>query len=330
MKSSLSRRWTVLLAIVVAGAAPATAVAAKPHVTGSFAVPKGLSIGGFASHGLVDGPDGALWMTTGTSTAKKPVLLRISAAGRVSSVKVPVPGGIDFFGLGVGPDHHIWFSGAAAGGTHRGYRGRVVGHTVQMKEAADSATWSALATLGSLGYAVDGFSGVQTSSDAETFAFGGMSNASAWDVGALNGTLFFIGDDGAGSFVPGAPGATLFSSPEPLSGRSMTIAGGAMWFLQGTSNAPNVKLGEASVAGAVSLHPLPAPGVDAVTGPDGNPWVLTQHSLLRIAADGSISAKVKLPAGERGILVSPGPAHAVWVATLTKSGQSRVIRIAVS
>ena len=328
------RLVTTTICLAVLGAWP-VAAHAKPHVTGSFRVPSGLSAGGSDQHGLVLGRDRALWMATGTNPLapkpKQPVLLRITSAGRMSAIKLPTPGGLGLSGLAVGPDGHIWFSGTAGAGTHRGYRGRVVGHRVKMKEASDSSSWSSLASIGHTAYLVDGFNGLSTSTDGETITYAGaLDNVSPWDIGVLGGKLALVGDGSGGLLSPGATAATPFTVPagaDPVFSRSLTVAHGKVWFTEGSSNGATKHLGEVSPTGQVTYHALPAPGLDVVTGPDGDPWVLSQRLLVHMTAAGKVKARVRLPGGQVGILESPGPKRTMWVAT-SATGGSRLLRVA--
>jgi len=328
------------LAMLVAVSAFAAGVssAAKPHVSGSFALPHGLAPGGFVEHGFVAGPANTVWMTTSTATGgtRKPALMRIGPTGHMSAVKIGVPGGIDFSGVGVGPGNVIWFSGTEGASPHKGVSGTVAGTTAHFAIASDSSSWDQLAVIGGTAYLTTGFNDLLTSTNGTTFSSLILENLSPFDVVAFNGGLALAGDGALGTLASPTPNAadvsaTLFTSPSgaTLSSRYETVAGGKVWFLQQESGGGVQGIGSAGADGVVTVVPLRA-ARNITTGPDGAPWVLSSTSALRLGPTGSVTASVKLPHGQTGILIAGASKKYVWVATLKRSsGASHVIRISV-
>jgi hypothetical protein len=315
-----------------------TVSAAKPRITGSFALPRGLWPGGYVEHGFVAGPGKTVWLTTQTApgSSKKPVLMRIAPSGHMTAVKIAAPGGIDFTGLGLGPGGKIWFSGTGAAGSHKGVSGTVTGTTAHFAIASDSGSWDQLAVVGSTAYLTTGFDLLLTSTNGTTFSNLVLENVSPFDIVAFNGGLALAGDGAIGLLGSATVGtnnatASLFTSPTgtPISSRYETAAGGKIWFLQQASGGGVEGIGRAGADGIATIVPMPA-ARNIATGPDGAPWVLTGTSALRLGPTGAVTASVKLPHGQTGVLIVGASRQFVWVATLTRSsGAAHVVRISL-
>jgi hypothetical protein len=332
----MNRRFPVLPTLTVALVAALTlaaATAAKaPKISGTYSMPKGLIPGGFVQHGMVAGPGNTEWVTTetGRGAKTKPVLLRVSASGSITSVKVPASGGISFTGLGLGPHNQVWFSGTAGGGNDI-----VNGTTAHVAtQSGGPGSWDELAVVGDTAYATTGFDVMERTTDNATFANVQTTNVSAWDVVPFAGQLAVAGDGAIGLLAPSAlagtsAAATLLTGPVPLGSREEAVAGGKLWFMQTVAGRNVVGLGVAGPDGAATLHSMS--GLRQLTaGPDNAPWVLTNTKAIKIGPTGNVAASVKLPAGQAGILIGGASSKYVWVATLNRaSGRAKLVRISV-
>jgi hypothetical protein len=280
-----------------------------------------------------------VWLTTATANGSrtKPVLLRVSASGSMASVKIPVAGGMEFSGVGLGPGNRIWFSGTTDASPHRGVNGTVSGTTAHFALASDSGSWGQLAVVGSTAYLTDGFNDLLTSTNGTTFTNLGLENVSPFDIAPFAGGLALAGDGAIGIVNPAGLAAAptparllTTASPTTLSARYETVAGGQLWFLQQEGGGEVVGLGSAGPAGGATIHRMS--GLHNITtGPDGAPWVLTATRAERIGPNGSVTASVKLPAAQTGVLIVGGTSKYVWVATFKRaSASAEVVRIATA
>jgi hypothetical protein len=331
------RRLSILVALA-ALAAPAAASAAAPHVTGTFAMPHGLVPGGFVEHGTVAGPGNNLWMTTEAAegSSAKPVLLRVGANGKTGSVKINVAGGMSFTGVDLGPGGQVWFSGTTGAGAHNGVNGVVAGTTAHFTIAPDSTSWDQLAVLGSTAYATDGFDDLLTSTTGQTFGDIRVSNVDPFDIVPFAGGFAVAGDGAIGilsaaSLAASPATATLLTATTTPGSRYETVAGGRLWFLEQVGDGEIAGLGDAGPDGSTTIGPIDPAARNITTGPDGMAWVLTNTAAERIGPSGAVTAKVKLPAGQTGILIGGASSKYVWVGTLNRSsGKGSLVRIAVS
>jgi streptogramin lyase len=333
--SSLRR----VAALTLTGLLCATGVAAaKPRISGNFAFPHGLTPGGFVQHGTVAGPGNNVWVTTESANIAKvkPALLRISQSGHISVVKIAAPGGISFTGLGLGPANTIWFSGTTEAGTRGPVNGTVTGTSAHVTLGAPGTfSWDQLAVIGGTAYLTTGFDILLSSSNGTTFTSTALENVSPFDVVAYNGGLALAGDGaigflGATSVGVRAAASTIVTSPAgPASSRYETVAQGKIWFLAQQESGEVSGIGSAGPDGVASVTPL-AGARNITTGPDGSPWVLTSTAAERIGPSGAVTATVRLPHGQSGILIAGASKKYLWVLTLNRSSEtSRAIRISV-
>jgi len=325
----------ILLTAALAIPAPASA---KPRLSGTFPFPHGLDPGGFVEHGTVAGPGNTVWMTTetGSGSKAKPVLLRVEPSGRETSVKIPVPGGIEFSGVGLGPHNQVWFSGFEGAAARNGVNGTVTGTVAHYTIASDSSDWDQLAVIGGTAYLTTGFNLLRTSTNGTSFGSLILDDVSPFDITVFNGGLALAGDSaigllGAASLGPATLSSTLITSPSGVtpSSRFETVAGGKLWFLQDEGEGASGSLGSAGADGVATITPLSG-ARNITTGPDGAPWVLTSTAALRIGPTGTVTATVKFPHGLSGILIAGASKKYIWVATLNRSsGASKLVRISV-
>src|ERR1700744_5734354 len=92
----ISMRFLLAPAPLAVMAALTIAVPAQA-ATKSYSLVKGMTVG----RGLATAPDGSAWVATNSLKGKTP-LLHVSPSGHITSLKVPVPTGLDFTGVGFG------------------------------------------------------------------------------------------------------------------------------------------------------------------------------------------------------------------------------------
>jgi hypothetical protein len=313
------------LTALVAGAALAGGAAARPHVAATYKLPGGLPAGG----AIVQGADGAMYAATGVKPTPHAAskIVRITGKGKISTIALPVPTGMDVHGLAVGGDRKVWVSGIMDAEPYSGYSGEISGRTARLKKARDSASWSALAVVGGTTYAADGFGTVYTAPDAQTFNPSPLSGSSPFALAVRGGDLFAAGDGNVGVFPAGQTAATPLVSPQAgftLGTRSLAVAHGDVWFAVEGNPGAQTRIARVAPDNSVTLFRMPTAVYAVAAGPGGDAWFMTLHGALRVNASGRVTGRLSLGSG-RSV---GGPSGTLWLQTYGRgANSSRVLKV---
>ncbi|HEY2473339.1 MAG TPA: hypothetical protein VGI19_00925 [Candidatus Cybelea sp.] len=234
----------------------------------------GVSTEGSSLLDIVEGPDGALWMTDYYNSQ----ILRMTTDGTFTGYKLSAPP----ISITVGPDKALWFTQYGAVGritTH----GKITtyaasGGDEDIAAGSDGALWFTELTANAIGR-------ITTHGKIRVFTKGITGGAGPYEIAAgPDGALWFTESTGGrvgrittrGKVTEYAHGITSGEVPSGIA------AGpdGALWFTEyevyESNDIRDSKIGRITTSGQISQYSKGLAGsaqpTDIVTGPDGNMW----------------------------------------------------------
>jgi virginiamycin B lyase len=285
----------------------------------------------YSAYNVVNGPDGALWLTPNASSPNGTVG-RMTTSGAFSQFTPPggyFPGGP----IVTGPDGNLWLQIFSENQT-----------------AIDQLTPSGISTVYALGE-TDGVYGMTVGSDgaiwlAEGDRIGRITTAGVYThflvgnyypfaiTSGSDGNLWFLalnassGDSVIGQITPaGVSKIFPFSGELPIYSVSPIAAGpdGAIWFtIYATSGAGLAAIGKITTAGVISTYSIPNTSAynfgesSIAASPDGGLWFTGDGALGRITTTGTATvyplpaASFSTYAGATGQGLAAGPDGAMW------------------
>jgi len=252
---------------------------------------------------LTEGPDGAMWFTTGCGYAPcpyvdHPTIGRITRDGAITEYELPLPTpslSHEGYGITTGPDGALWFGefqGHQIGrmttaGVLTEYPLGAIEDPYEITAGPDGALWFTEPNPGGYGVGRISITGAAT-----LYPFGTSYDPLDIVAGA-DGALWFSNlnsNKGIGRISTNGL-ATFF----PLSGACPSSFGiaagsdGALWFTCGTNS-----IGRMTTSGAATTYSIPTPNSQPIyiaAGPDGALWFSEQNGckLGRITTTGVIT-----------------------------------------
>jgi virginiamycin B lyase len=266
-------------------------------------------------HGIVVGPDGALWFHEGPANK----IGRITLTGKITEFSIPTPNCCSQGFLGVGRDHDVWFTEdnvqkigrITMGGQITEYSAPSPGFQGAITTGPDGAIW--LTELGAKKIA-------RRAPDGTFTEYPLTSGPLALIIGP-DGALWFTENTGnrvgritMSGQVTEYPLPTANSIP-----LRMTVGpDGAIWFTENRANT----LGRVTMDGRITEYPVPAgmSPVGITTGPDNAIWFtgFGSNEIGRMALDGTVIRYPIPTANSVPYQITVGPDAALW---FTEHGQ---------
>lgn len=319
------------LALLVAGAPSALG---QPALT--FTEFQHPEFGAFGP-AIVNGPDGALWLTDGDG------IFRLSTAGHWLHYPLPpdgqsYPHGRGILGLAVGPDHAVWFTESVAGRIGRiAPDGAITEFPLPAGRTPEHITSGPDGALWYTEFA-HRIGRITLSGEVTEFVLPPCAPSCTNHPGGIttgpDGAIWFtnLGDSSIWRMTTG--GALTRYGPFVVQVGLITAGpDGALWFTGPDTAGPNDHIGRITTAGTMTAFPLPIYprptfngynnlGPSAITtGPDGALWFTASRVNLigRITTGGVVSYHELPPAADTTDVwvtrsITTGPDNALWVA----------------
>lgn len=280
--------------------------------------PKSFNVSGGPGYGIAVDPGGNVWFTLATLGSNENKVVRVSASGQITELKMPTPNS-RVFAMASGPDGNMWMTESAAKQIARVTPGGKItefalpagsGNPGQIVSGSDGNLWFTEQLPDSISRITP--AGVVTRMSLPSSVY----RPKELTVGP-DDNLWFMGESGAYGFMTAAGAVTVVGRAQGIKPRGLTTGpDGNLWFIQSTVLPENETpdhlyhwgIERLTPSGVVTEYVIGTDAysfeiVDLVGGPDGRLWFTEELDVLvggigAISTDGQVT---QYPVGLRSL-----------------------------